>query len=1288
MSHIISEAWILPIITRFFNEKKAFYEGHIFHGQITNIEYRQYVNIFRAKLNDRNSMVQCELSPSPLNRVPEMKLFAPFIIVKAFSVIVDVKAPNEEWMIYLSIKNYDVTHGYINPQLLASFTPIWKEKAIKNAVKAHANASQIPVDLTLERFLEAMESSTPASLSGESSSRSTSHISALTDDFLEELGISVTPKSRKQPDEPAEHTRADAEKLHAAKVAMNLPKTHSSLILRRLFGDRIKRLEEYLCEMVGPDVHLVIKEDNEEYISFLRNSYAFAYKMVEPASESVVEHFSLPNLVDKVVEDSIMVGETFLRNVLLNGYRQQRVGKEKITENFYPNSLVEYIKTSTSWQTLFRRIGAKFVECLLKNAAIFIGLDNGCFFQITGPPINHNLNTTVRTNPAFSKKRGSALEVAHIAGKNFTKKRRLHEPKQDLDPGVSQQESIDKNLPETSTIAESESADASIAADNVYEKPTRTYTNLTFSPSALFYARAKRTQKRIWIGLSFKHIFNRIVKMKKGGRKGYGAAHVMRYIFPKQFGMPNVFDTVHQKGMVVNALGNTFYREADIMIAGEKPVPKHLVHIGKDIEKIINSHKNCPYPAFYDQCCPKKVAAFVHRVIRRLVPDTFWGDVENRNSVFEKIYKFIRCGRNECTTLHEMLQGVKLKKCDWLVRAVQDQDAVAKSQKMRQLLGEFIWWLMESVVCCLLRTSFYITESASPKKRVLYFRHDVWEMITENKRMELMKSTYVEIPQDKLSEYEGKTLGYASLRLTPKVGGFRPITNLNMPVRRINGARSQIPSEKAPSPNNLLSDVFNILTLEKSRVLGDSYISGLGSACEHLKVFKKRLTDLVVSPLLYFAKVDIQACFDTINQNVLMDIVKDVVLKSECYRDANVSLVRSTSDSITKHQIRRSAYADNFTQFSNVAHGLAESRHNAIFVDECVYYKKSTDKLLDLLEEHIDDKYYRQHTGIPQGSIISTLLCSYFFNEMEQEKFPFVRDEDSLLLRYIDDFLFISLDKGKAEKFLSVMFEGHSHYGCLVNKAKSMTNFETEICGHKMGYGRAIEEPIDFPWCGVLINTKTLEVKCDYSRYVSMRILYVQEAKKNSTNSVSTELSCSYILCLADMKDTISVSIQSPIKTLKNKLIQMMHPGWQDIFVSLDLNTIQTVFLNLYQNYIVAAIKFRHYLQTLRQSGHHLDGEPVAEAIYCACEHPCVLKVPRNAVFVPPFRKRQLKWLGSHAFLRVFKMIKKQYPCLVKNLKIAKHQYCREDVEALCFASDINNSETLKTLLYGADIQI
>jgi hypothetical protein len=54
--------------------------------------------------------------------------------------------------------------------------------------------------------------------------------------------------------------------------------------------------------------------------------------------------------------------------------------------------------------------------------------------------------------------------------------------------------------------------------------------------------------------------------MKRGGRKEFNSAHVLRYIIPKQFGMANVFDTVHQKGMAVTALGNAIYREADIMV--------------------------------------------------------------------------------------------------------------------------------------------------------------------------------------------------------------------------------------------------------------------------------------------------------------------------------------------------------------------------------------------------------------------------------------------------------------------------------------------------------------------------------------------------------------------------------------------------------------------------------------------------------------------------------------------------------------------------------------------------
>jgi len=38
----------------------------------------------------------------------------------------------------------------------------------------------------------------------------------------------------------------------------------------------------------------------------------------------------------------------------------------------------------------------------------------------------------------------------------------------------------------------------------------------------------------------------------------------------------------------------------------------------------------------------------------------------------------------------------------------------------------------------------------------------------------------------------------------------------------------------------------------------------------------------------------------------------------------------------------------------------------------------------------IGDKYFRQKTGIPQGSKISSLLCSFFYAYMEREHLAWI----------------------------------------------------------------------------------------------------------------------------------------------------------------------------------------------------------------------------------------------------------------------------------------------------------
>jgi telomerase reverse transcriptase len=72
--------------------------------------------------------------------------------------------------------------------------------------------------------------------------------------------------------------------------------------------------------------------------------------------------------------------------------------------------------------------------------------------------------------------------------------------------------------------------------------------------------------------------------------------------------------------------------------------------------------------------------------------------------------------------------------------------------------------------------------------------------------------------------------------------------------------------------------------------------------------------------------------------------------------------------------------------------------------------------------------YYRQRTGIAQGSKLSSLLCALQYGALEHNKLGFATDDParSLLMRYVDDSLFITTDRAKATEFLRVMDTGKS----------------------------------------------------------------------------------------------------------------------------------------------------------------------------------------------------------------------------------------------------------------------
>ncbi|CAG8829847.1 32774_t:CDS:2, partial [Racocetra persica] len=56
----------------------------------------------------------------------------------------------------------------------------------------------------------------------------------------------------------------------------------------------------------------------------------------------------------------------------------------------------------------------------------------------------------------------------------------------------------------------------------------------------------------------------------------------------------------------------------------------------------------------------------------------------------------------------------------------------------------------------------------------------------------------------------------------------------------------------------------------------------------------------------------------------------------------------------------------------------------------------------------------------------------------------------------------------------------HPKYKCVVNREKSLTNFDVIVDGEPI---EKLNNTFDFPWCGILIHTSTLNCKVDCMRY-------------------------------------------------------------------------------------------------------------------------------------------------------------------------------------------------------------
>lgn len=429
---------------------------------------------------------------------------------------------------------------------------------------------------------------------------------------------------------------------------------------------------------------------------------------------------------------------------------------------------------------------------------------------------------------------------------------------------------------------------------------------------------------------------------------------------------------------------------------------------------------------------------------------------------------------------------------------VADRAAVSQSdqKKRTEIFLELIYYIFDSLLIPLIRSNFHVTESSAHSNRIFFFRHDVWRAFSEPALTNLKLSMFQEIEMEKAkSILDARSLGFSQIRLLPKETGVRPIMNLRRRVMKMMNGKIIL----GRSINSVLAPVYNMLNYERAIQLdkASSALFSVGDIYPRVQIFKNRLQQsLPPGKSLYFVKVDVKSCFDTIPQHRAIGIIEKLVSEDEysIARHAEIKPPDShrynpgigTPVKPTRKFIAKARALHDFSDFGHIVNtDLARGKKNTIFVDSVVRNLQNKDKLLDLLEEHVErnivkigKKFYRQKEGIPQGSVLSTLLCSFFYEELEKECLDFLTQGENLLLRLIDDFLLITTDKEHARSFLQLMHDGIESYGVKVNPGKSLANFEItineEVIPRLMG--------TRFPYCGTVIDTKSLELSKDRER--------------------------------------------------------------------------------------------------------------------------------------------------------------------------------------------------------------
>uniref|UniRef100_A0A3Q3GEF1 Telomerase reverse transcriptase n=1 Tax=Labrus bergylta TaxID=56723 RepID=A0A3Q3GEF1_9LABR len=956
-----------------------------------------------------------------------------------------------------------------------------------------------------------------------------------------------------------------------------------TLDILRLLYQHTQTLEEFVKGIVfreGQRIVLIEQSDQNRFKSFVQGIFVCFDKELQQVP-SCNQICTLPELLAFLLNT---LKRKRKRNVLAHGYNLLSLAQEERDADHFKfqgdiTQSAAYIHGSDLWRKVCTRLGTDITRYLLESCSVFVAVPPSCLFQVCGGPVYDRVSMTTASTGFNLQPRSKRHHRAHLrrnagAGilkrsqeiqnpsrgkkrsdrdmriKNRKRKREIEERDEEgVMPPSAKKRQIEQQGPtnesqqvcfKTLEKQQPESVEPTLLTKPSENSLTGSKQHAETQPTTLPLEGGPswrsgippppspsqcliRTLGFLYGGKGIRgFLLNRKKKSANGGKRLQGQ-DLVRIVFFE--GLPYL---------------NGLERKP-------KKLPRRFFNMVPLFSQVLRQHRKCPYsrilqrmcPAvevtdagqgklssFLPQhCAPHRVYMFVRECLSAVIPQELWGSDHNRLHFYSRVRSFLRSGKFERLSLAELMWKMKVNDCDWLKISKTGRIPPSELSYRTQILGQFLAWLLDGYVVGLVRACFYATESVGQKNSIRFYRQEAWAKLQDLAfRGHLSKGQMEELTPAQVAALPKSTV-ISRLRFIPKTDGMRPIT-------RVMGADAKTRLYQVRVRD--LLDMLHACVRSTPSLLG----STVWGVTDIHKVMRSVAPAQKEKPQpLYFVKVDVSGAFESLPHEKLIEVIGQALspVQDELFTIRRYARIWADSHEGLKKSFSRQAdfLDDNMgsTNMKGFVMSLQKSSrvHHAILVEQHfnsdLHGREAVQFFTQMLTGSVvqfGKKTYRQCRGIPQGSVVSSLLCCMCYGHMENSLFKDITGKKGVLLA------------------------GVPQYGLVVNPQKVAVNFQVSGTVDSCPDIRVLPPRCLFPWCGLLLDTHSLDVYKDYSSYAG--------------------LSLRYSLTLG--------SVHSAGQQMRRKLMSILRLKFHALFLDLKTNSLQAVYKNIYELVLLQACRF------------------------------------------------------------------------------------------------------------------